>query len=73
LIGRLVGVLRGRGLRQGVVGGNRRWLAIWAVIFTAQTVHRLTKAKPVVERLTLEPGESVLITDLGLGAPATPS
>ena len=71
LIGRLVGVLRGRGLRQGVLGGNRRWLAIWAVIFTAQTVHKVMKPKPVVERFTLKPGETLMITDFG--EPATPS
>jgi hypothetical protein len=65
LIPRLVSALRGRGLRQGVLGGNRRWLTVWAVIFTAQTVHKVMKPKPVVERLTLRPGESVLITDLG--------
>jgi hypothetical protein len=63
--------LRGRGLRKGVLGGNRRWLTIWAVVFTAQTVHKLTKAKPVVERIELKPGETVVITDLG--APATDS
>lgn len=65
MITRLVSALRGRGLRQGVLGGNRRWLTVWAVIFTAQTVHKVMKPKPVVERLTLRPGESVLITDLG--------
>jgi hypothetical protein len=65
LIARLAGTLRGRGLRKGVLGGNRRWLTVWAVIFAAQTVHKLTKPKPVVERFQLKPGETVLITDLG--------
>jgi hypothetical protein len=65
LIGRLVGVLRARGLRKGVIGGNRRWLSIWAVVITAQTVHKLMKPKPVVERFELKPGETVVITDLG--------
>ncbi len=65
MIPRLVGALRGRGLRHGVLGGNRRWLTVWAVIFTAQTVHKVLKPKPVVERFTLKPGEAVLITDLG--------
>ena len=65
MIGRLVGALRGRGLRQGVLGGNRRWLSIWAVVVAAQTVHKLMKAKPVVERFELKPGETVVITDLG--------
>jgi hypothetical protein len=58
-------VLRGRGLRKGVLGGDRRWLSIWAVLVTAQTVHKLVKAKPVVERFELKPGETVVIADLG--------
>jgi hypothetical protein len=66
LIGRLIAVLRLRGLRRGVVGGNRRWLTIWAVIFTAQTVHKVMKPKPVVERFQLKPGETVVITDMGV-------
>ena len=66
MIGRLAGALRGRGLRKGVLGGNRRWLAIWAVVFTAQTVHKVTKPKPVVERVQLKPGETLMITDLGV-------
>ena len=69
MIARVAGLLRGRGLRKGVLGGNRRWFAIWAVIFTAQTVHKVVKAKPVVERLNLKPGETVVITDLGVPEP----
>ena len=65
MIGRLLGVLRGRGMRRGVLGGNRRWFAIWAVVFSAQTVHKLMKPKPVVERFELKPGQTVVITDLG--------
>jgi hypothetical protein len=66
LIGRLLGALRGRGMRRGVIGGNRRWFAIWAVVFSAQTVHKLMKPKPVVEKFTLKPGETISITDLGV-------
>jgi hypothetical protein len=69
LIARLAGLLRGRGLRKGVLGGNRRWFAIWAVIFTAQTVHKVVKPKPVVERVNLKPGETLVITDLGVPDP----
>jgi hypothetical protein len=57
--------LRGQGLRKGVLGGNRRWLTIWAAVFTAQTVHKLLKPKPVVERFDLRPGETIVITDFG--------
>ena len=69
MIGRVLGLLRSRGLRKGVVGGNRRWLTIWAVVFTAQTVHKLTKPKPVVEKFQLKPGETISITDLGVPEP----
>ena len=62
-------MLRGRGLRKGLLGGDRRWFAIWAVIFTAQTVHKVVKQKPVVERFDLKPGETVVITDLGAPEP----
>jgi hypothetical protein len=65
LIGRLVGALRGRGLRRGVLGGDRRWLAIWVAVLTAQTMHKVMKPKAVVERFELKPGETVVITDLG--------
>ena len=69
MIARLAGLLRSRGLRKGVLGGNRRWFAIWAVIFTAQTVHKVVKPKPVVERFKLKPGDTVVITDLGVPEP----
>ncbi|MEY2432319.1 MAG: hypothetical protein QOC92_2044 [Acidimicrobiaceae bacterium] len=65
MIGRLLRLLRGQGLRKGVVGGNRRWLTIWAVVFTAQTAHKFLKPKPVVERFELKPGETIVITDFG--------
>ena len=66
MIGRLVGVLRSRGMRHGVVGGNRRWLTIWAVVVTGQMAHKLFKAKPVVTRFELKPGETITVTDLGV-------
>lgn len=65
-MGRLVGLLRSRGMRHGVIGGNRRWLGIWAIVMTGQLVHRLLKAKPVVAKYELKPGETITITDLGV-------
>lgn len=62
--------MRGRGLRKGVMGGNRRWLTIWVVVVAAQTVHKLTKPKPVVEKFALRPGETLVITDFGEPASA---
>ena len=57
--------LRQRALRQGVFGGNNRWLAVWGALATARLVKRFTQQKPVVERFVLGPGQSLLITDLG--------
>lgn len=71
MIGRVTRLLRGQGLRRGVIGGNRRWLTIWAVVATAQTMHKLMKPKAVVERFTLKPGETVVVTDLGVSDPAS--
>ena len=71
MIVRLVNALRGQGLRKGVVGGNRRWLTIWVVVAAGQTMHKLLKAKPTIERIQLKPGESIVITDLGAAEEAT--
>jgi hypothetical protein len=53
-------------MRQGVLGGNRRWLTIWAVLVTGQMAHKLFKAKPVVAKFALKPGETIVVTDLGV-------
>jgi len=66
LIRRLTTLLRGQGLRKGVIGGNRRWLTVWAVVAMTQTMRKLMKPKPVVERFQLKPGETLMITDLGV-------
>jgi hypothetical protein len=65
-MGWLVGLLRNRGMRHGVLGGNRRWLTIWALVVSGQVVHRLFKAKPVVAKYELKPGQTITITDLGV-------
>ena len=62
----LTRVLRQRGMRNGVLGGNRRWMTIWLVVVAGQTVHKLTKPKPVVEKFELQPGESIVVSDLGV-------
>lgn len=66
MIGRLAGVLRRRGMREGVIGGNRRWLGIWAVVVSAQLLHRVFKTKPTVVRYELKPGETLVVSDLGV-------
>ena len=71
MIGRLLQMLRGQGLRKGVIGGNRRWMTIWAVATAGHLMHKLLQPKPVVERFELKPGETVVITDLGVSDPAS--
>jgi hypothetical protein len=73
LILRIAKALRIRGLRKGVIGGNRRWLTIWAAVAMGQTLHRLLKPKPTIERFRLKPGETVVITDLGMPEEEAPS
>ena len=65
-MGWLVGLLKSRGLRNGVIGGNRRWLTIWAVVMTGQIVHRVFKTRPAVVKYELKPGETITVTDLGV-------
>ena len=65
-MGWLLGRLRTRGMNRGVLGGNRRWLTIWAVVMTGQLLHRLLKARPAVVKYELKPGETITVTDLGV-------
>ena len=69
MIARLAGALRRRGMRQGVIGGNRRWLGVWAVVVSAQLLHRAFKPKPTVVRYELKPGDTIVVTDLGATQP----
>jgi hypothetical protein len=56
-------------MRQGVIGGNRRWLGVWAVVVSAQVLHRVFRAKPTVVRYELKPGDTIVVTDLGGAEP----
>jgi len=62
---RLVSVLRRNAWRRGVVGGRHGWFSLWIVIAAAQVIRRFTVARPVVERLELRPGDTIVVTDLG--------
>lgn len=63
---RLVLLLQTRGLRKGVLGGNRRWLAIWTAIAAWRIMSRFLGTKPVKERFELKEGETLVISDLGV-------
>ena len=68
---RLFRLLQQQGLRKGLIGGSRRWLTIWSVLATWRIMGRLLGNKPVVERFTLDEGDTLLITDLGVPHDAT--
>ena len=64
----VVGRLRRMGFRRGVLGDSRVWMGIWSVLAVGRVVRRLTRSKPVVEQFTLEPGQTIVISDLGVPA-----
>lgn len=61
--------LRLRAFKHGVVDGNSRWLAVWGALAAARLLKRLMRPKPVVERFALQPGQTLVITDLGESEP----
>ena len=65
-MGALVGLLKRQGFRKGVSGASRPWMAVWVLITATQFLRKRTARKAVVERFTLKPGESILITDLAV-------
>ena len=65
-MGQLVGLVKSRAFRKGVPGASGPWMAIWVLITATQFLRKRAARKSVVEKFTLKPGESILITDLGL-------
>jgi hypothetical protein len=64
----LTRLLRARGFTRGVLGGNRSWLAVWAVLAAARVARRIAGNKPrVLLCEPLAPGEVLVIRH---GAPA---
>jgi hypothetical protein len=61
---RLVPLLRRRGFERGVMGNSRVWLGLWATLTVGRLVRRTTRTKPVVQRFSLKPGETLQITHL---------
>ena len=61
---RLVPRLRRRGFERGVLGNSRVWLGLWATLTVGRAMRRATRPKPVVERFSLKPGETLQIAHL---------
>lgn len=66
MIAKLVAFVRRRGFQRGVLGDSRAWMAVWGVLTMARFVRRATRSKDVVERFELAPGQTLVVTDLGV-------
>lgn len=52
-----------RGLRQGVLAGDGKWIALGALAWLVRFLMRRPETARVTE--TLRPGESIVVTNLG--------
>ncbi|HYD10700.1 MAG TPA: hypothetical protein VEA78_11405 [Acidimicrobiales bacterium] len=58
-----VGLLRRRALLKGPFGGSRGWTYVWAVLFGARLLKRLTAGKEeLLLREEIQPGETLIIS-----------
>ena len=58
-----VAILRRRALRRGPLGGSRGWTYLWAVLFVARLVKRLTAGKEeLLLREEIGPGQTLVIS-----------
>jgi hypothetical protein len=59
---RLVVDAQRRGLRDGLLGTSKPWLAVWVVLASVRLLQRLGHRRAIVYRTQLQPGEALLIT-----------
>jgi len=57
--------LRRYAWRRGVGEGRHWWFSLWIIVAGAQVIRRFTVNRPVIERMELGEGESIVISDLG--------
>jgi len=56
-------MLRRRALRLGLLGGSRGWTYVWAVLFAARLLKRLTAGKEeILLKEEIQPGETLIIS-----------
>ena len=63
---RLVPRLRSAAFRKGMIGTSRGWLGVWAVLTAAKGIQRLARDKPIVDRISLKPGQTLEVRDTGI-------
>ncbi|MGH9059095.1 MAG: hypothetical protein ACRDZY_06210 [Acidimicrobiales bacterium] len=67
-VDRVIGILSRKGLRQGLLGGDRAWLIIWVVALVLGRSRR--KDAETVYSGTLDPGHALVVVNgpAGVGA-----
>jgi len=63
----LLSTLLGRGIRRGLLGGQRRWQGVLLVVLIARVVRILGGRRPVVELVDLEAGGTLEVRHLAGG------
>jgi hypothetical protein len=63
----LASTLLGRGLRRGLLGGQRRWQGILLVVLVGRLARALGGRRPVVHRTRLEEGGTIQVKHLARG------
>ena len=63
-MGRYLDIVRLRAIRRGLLGGDKKWFVISAVLLSARVVQRMAQSRAEVSRFELRPGETVVIRDL---------
>jgi hypothetical protein len=63
----MTSTLLGRGIRRGLLGGQRRWQGILLVVLVARVVRILGARRPVAQRIDLEAGETLEVRHLAGG------
>ena len=64
----MASTLLGRGIRRGLLGGQRRWQGVLLVLLVARFVRGLAGRRPVVHRIGVDVGETLEVRHLaGVG------
>jgi len=64
----MASTLLGRGIRRGLLGGQRRWQGVLLVVLVARFLRGLAGRRPVVHRIGLDVGETLEVRHLaGVG------
>jgi hypothetical protein len=63
----MASTLLGRGIRRGLLGGQRRWLGILLIVLVGRLVRVATGRRSAVQSTRLEPGETLEVRHMASG------